>query len=264
MSIHRNIARIKNSSDYAVLITACITPSEFAEVLITDSQLRLQQYCKGIQFWSNMIGVGDRIIVIDNSGFGKQKIWNALSTYKISRPEIIDVYSVNMNEIPEGLSYGYAELAIIDFALKNIPALRESKYFIKATGRLLFPNIQRLLNMLPEKYLFAVDTRDNHLFVEQPQKFVTTQLMLFNTQFYLNNLVDIKREMTPSISLIENLLYNKLMLYKNTPEAVLRWPASVDPEGYGAHWNKDYGSMRRKLINTARSILRTVAPDWWV
>ncbi len=251
-------------SDYVILLTGSITPSEKATVVIKDPRVRLQHYCTGIQFWNNLDMPSRRILFIDNSGYGKEKIWDALSDYTIPYPASIEIISEYMNEIPEGLTYGYAELAIIDFALTNLSAIRQSNYFIKATGRLTFPHIKRLLQKLPNHFLFAVDTRENTLFVRSPQRFVTTQLMIFNTRFYLNSLMNIKMEMNQDITIIEKLFYEKLLPLRNCPEAILRWPVSVDPSGQAAHFEKNYDSKRKIFINCIRNALRTVVPNWWV
>lgn len=252
------------TTDYVILLTGSIIPSEKADIVISDPKNRLMQYCQGIRFWSNLTDTQNKIIFIDNSGYGRIKILEALSKFGIPDLDAIDIISHYMNEIPKGLHYGYAELSIIDFALKNLTKLQQSKYFIKATGRLTFPTIGRLLKILPEHFIFAVDTRENNYFVKKPQRFVTTQLMLFNTQFYIDNLIGIQQEMSPQANLIENLFYNKLTQYRDNPKAILRWPVSVDPTGYAAHWDKNYNDTRKRIINTVRSLLRVLAPNWWI
>lgn len=250
--------------NYVILLTGSITPSKKASVVIKDPRNRLQQYCEGIQFWNNLDLPSKRLLFIDNSGYGKEKIWDALSDYTIPYPDSIDIISEYMNEIPEGLTYGFAELAIIDFALTNLSAIRESNYFIKATGRLTFPHIKRLLQRLPNHFLFAVDTRENTFFVRSPQRFVTTQLMIFNTRFYINSLMNIKQEMNQEINIIEKLFYEKLLPFKKCQSAILRWPVSVDPSGQAAHFEKNYDSKRKICINIIRNLLRTYFPNWWV
>ena len=68
---------------------------------------------------------------------------------------------------------------MIDYSFENSALLKSSSYFIKVTGRLVFYNLSKLLDMTPQGVLFSVDFRDNALFVKLPQRFVTTQLMIF-------------------------------------------------------------------------------------
>ncbi|KAB2888860.1 MAG: hypothetical protein F9K32_14945 [Desulfobulbaceae bacterium] len=250
---------------YTILLTGTITPSPHAKTVISQPAERLHQYCEGILFWSRLPLQRNTIIFFDNSGYGTERISDQLSKMGGSDFSAIEIYSHFMNDYPKDLHYGYAELTIIDHALTNISSLKNSQYFIKATGRLTFPNVVNLLNKLPDDFHFAVDSRKNSLFVKHPQLFVTTQLMIFNTQFYQQNLIGIQQELSAQNNLIENLFYEKLTAFEKDPKAILRWPVSVDPVGTAAHWQKDYSrGFRRFALNKTRSLLRRIAPFWWV
>jgi hypothetical protein len=45
---------------------------------------------------------------------------------------------------------------------------------------------------------------------------------------------------------------------------LLRFPCNVDPIGQPAHRLRSYTDPRQLAVNAARSILRRVAPGWWI
>lgn len=249
---------------FVILLTATIVPSRKLGLVVSDPEDRLEQYCRSIEYWNNLQRYRMPCVFFDNSGFGKQRILSRLEHCNLPRPDDILVYSMEMNEIPPSLHYGYAELGILDYCLRKCPIFQNSQYFIKATGRLTFPKIEKLLSKLPRSFLFAVDTRENCLFVKYPQFSVTTQLMLFQTNFYRENLLSIRKKMNPSVHLIENLFYRELLQYRSHADAIHRWPVSVPGHGFAAHMEKNYSSPKHQLISLMRSCVRSLVPHWWV
>jgi hypothetical protein len=250
---------------YLVVLTACIDPSTGRHrVHRSDPAVRLGDYADGLRFW---LGLADprlsRVLFLDNSGYPLDKLAEVAAGDNPHRKQV-ELISMRCNECPEGVSYGYSELAMLDEGLGRSELAKECTHLIKATGRLRFPKIRRLLDRLPADFEFAVDARDNAWFVRSPQRFVTTQLMIFSRSFYEQHLRGIRDELSPEVPLIENLLFAKLMKYKGKAGAILRWPVSVDPVGRAAHWDKDYGSMKHRVRNLLRGVCRRVAPGWWV
>ena len=160
--------------------------------------------------------------------------------------------------------YGYAELNMIDEAFNISKLIDESSYLIKATGRLTFPNISRLLDRLKDDFMFAVDCRNHAIFSPHPQVFTTTQLMIFSTAFYRKYLIDIKTELSKDKICIENLLYDKLTAFHGEQGAILRWSVNVDPSGYSSGLPKNYDSLKQKALNKTRGVCRTLFPNWWI
>jgi len=252
-------------ADYAIVMTACIDPSSGPiKVARNDPAVRLQDYMDSLRFWLNL---DDRrlskIIFIENSGHPLEALRELARTANPLRKQV-EFIPLCCNHYPEGVHYGYAELNMIDEAFAASKLLSESPYFIKATGRLSFPGVSRLLDRLGNDYLFAVDCRDNTLPMRSPQIFATTQLMVFSTLFYRRHLLNAKAELSKDLSHIETLLYRKLSRFKGRQGAVLRWPVNVDPVGHAAHWHKQYDSPRQRAISLARAACRMVFPNWWV
>lgn len=262
--------RYEHTSDYLLVMTACINPStqldERFKFKRTDPSLRLQDYKGALQYWLNYpdprLG---KILFIENSGYRLDAIQEVYQKYlsKADHPKEVEFISLDCNEIPDGLHYGYAELHMLDNGLSKSKLFLDCKYIIKVTGRLVFPKLGRLLNLLPKSYDVCVDCRRNSLFVSSRQEFVVTQLMIFSSEFYRNNIRNIKHKLTPEISHIEKVIYLELIKHKPSPNKILRWKINVDPVGYAAHSGSSYQTLSKYLASLMRSIARIFFPGWW-
>jgi hypothetical protein len=249
---------------YLVVLTGCIDPSQgWVKIPRGDPVVRLRDYQTALRFWLRHPDPRLRdILFLDNSGYPLDTL-RELTEQENALAKKVELLSFQCNEYPAGVHYGYAELALLDTGLSRSALAVECPYFVKATGRLTFPRISRLLDRLPESYWFAVDCR-HHRPNGKPQHVATTQLMLFATDFYRGNLCDIKDKLgDPPMKHIENLFYEELIPYHGDPRAILRWPVSVDPAGLSA-FGKNYRGLGQRLKNRARMFLRVLAPGWWV
>ncbi len=250
---------------YVVVISACIDPSNGSmQVHRYDPSLRLQDYINGLNFWLNIADRRlDKIVFIENSGYPLDDLERLTRTSNPLNKQV-EFISLCCNDYPEGVHYGYAELNMIDEAFTLSKFINESSHLIKATGRLTFPSISRLLDRLKDNFKFAVDCRNNTIFVPCPQVFTTTQLMIFSTDFYREQLINIKTELSKDMMCIEALLYNKLIAFQGEKGAILRWSVNVDPSGYSSGLPKNYDSLKQKAINQIRGICRIIFPAWWI
>ena len=249
---------------YLVVMTACIDPSQgWVKVPRCDPAVRLGDYRKGLSFW---LGHPDPrlndILFLENSGYPLDSLGELAGKENPHRKKV-ELLSFRCNEYPVGVHYGYAELALLDLGLAKSKLASECPYFIKATGRHTFPRISGLLDRLPEDYWFAVDCR-HHRGWGKLQRVATTQLMLFSSAFYREHMGDIKHLLgPPPMTHVENLFYRQLIPYRGDPRAILRWPVSVDPTGVSA-FGEDYGALSQRLKNWSRTVLRVLAPGWWI
>lgn len=253
-----------NSEHYLLALTACIDPSTGpARVVRRDPFLRLKDYCNALSFWLAHPDPRLRsILFLENSGFSLDTLKELVSTNNPFDKEI-EFIQLKNNDYPPYVDYGYPELGMLDEGLQISELAKKSTYFIKITGRLVFPRITTLLNHLPANYLFAVDCRIPVLPTGNPPS-VYASLMIFSVAFYKANLLDIKSRMNDVLSNMETMLYLKLMDYAGTPGAILRWPIQVSPIGYSAHWGTSYRSPSRKVKDGIRSLSRLIFPRLWI
>jgi hypothetical protein len=254
------------ATEYCVLMTACVDPRKGKfRIERNDPAVRMQDYVRGLRFW---LGLDDsrlrKIVFVENSGHDLKVLRDEVAAFNPMQRQV-EFICLEDNFYPEGVHYGYAELAMIDHALATSTLLATATHFVKASGRLSFPGIGRLIDRLPPDCAFAVDSRNSSVLSRLPQKFVSTQLMIFSTAFYRRYLVGAKELLHKGlIRHIEHLFYFRLLPFKGQAGAMLRWPVNVAPRGVAAHWQKDYGSPKQRAINVCRAVCRIVFPNWWI
>jgi hypothetical protein len=260
----------QESSSYLLVMTACVNPASQLDKRFNfqriDPILRLQDYKEALQYWLNYSDPRiTKILFIENSGYRLDEIQKFYQQYlkETDYPKEVEFISLNCNEIPTGVHYGYAELSMLDEGLSRSKLLPSCQYIIKVTGRLIFPSLSKLLNLLPKSYDLCVDCRRNSLFVKSKQEFIVTQLMIFSRQFYKANLENIKCKLSTETPHIERMLYLELIKYEDSPGKVLRWKINVDPVGYAAHSGNSYQSLNKYLASLIRYVARRLFPKWW-
>jgi hypothetical protein len=254
-----------DKESYLLVMTACINPNNSPIKVHRNNPLtRLDDYQKALNYWLKYPDPRiSKILFVENSGYPLDTL-RKIAKRENNLNKEVEFISLYCNDYPPDLHYGYAELNMLDQALPISKLFKTSHYFIKSTGRLIFPTLNNLLNHLPLNYEFAVDCRLIKPFSASKQCLVFTQLMLFSSDYFENNLYNIKSQLSKDIRLIENLLYFKLIEYDGTGNVIYRFPVNVDPVGQAAHWQKDYSSLKQRLIYSLRGISRSVLPDWWI
>jgi hypothetical protein len=249
-------------------MTACIAPElgisgkPGNRLQRSDPSIRLSDYAAALAFWLDHPDPRiDLIVFAENSGYDLSEL-NALVQASNSKRRV-ELLSVPLCKWPEHVHYGYCELQIIDDALSRSALLSDARYFVKATGRLQFAGLTRLLDRLSDEFLFAVDC--HHRPFRPERGGVATQLMLFNKQFYLHNLVGVNGKLQPwVISHIEDLLFRELMKFRGVTGAVLRWPVNVDCVGVSATTNTSYSRADKRIKQAVRGVARTIVPGLWL
>jgi len=245
-----------------LLLTSCIEPRYTNGVVRNDPNIRLNDYAHSLKSWIKK-GGWNKIVFADNSGWTENHIRSELSS-RIGNSILdsceFEILCCDDTPRPE-LHYGYSELGIFDQAVAKSYLLQHSSHFMKATGRLYFPKADLLRDQLDETILFWVDARSHILFWSTNQ--ITTQLMIFSTEFYRNNLYDIRKRMSPDLPFIEPFLFNILLPWNRKSGCRFRWPVNIDPEGVAAHSGINYSSGRRRFHSNLRAISRQMFPGIW-
>ena len=251
-------------SPLIVLLTASINPGEYShDVKRADTEVRLRDYMEALRFWlalnnSNIAG----IVFCENTGADLSSL--KFFTAQLGVSKDVEWLSFNGNYRKPGLHYGYSELGIIDYAMRNSVLMRESRYFVKVTGRLRFPCISRLLTTLDEELLVALDCRRSYRTEGGPPIRVRTQLIFFATDFYEELFLDRRGEMVGLCTHIEEYLAYKLWPLRRQPGINLRWKLECNPVGVGAATQSAYHIGRNSLKSIIRGIGRRVVPTTWL
>jgi len=204
------------------------------------------------------------IIFCENSGSSLSVIKDMLKV-RVSDEQILAIewLSFKGNQRPIGMHYGYSELGILDYAVENSLLLRNSQYFIKVTGRLMFPKINQLVNLLPHQFDLVADF---HRY-KQDQLFplrVRTQLFFACVDFYKAELYDIRKKMNSNVSYIEELLAKELWELRKDKDILCRFPCECQPRGVSAAIGSNYESLLNRLKSYIRAILRKLFRTIWL
>ena len=253
---------------HTVVMTACLRPeAQFARQLQRiDEEVRRRDYQEALRFWLHLPDPRiRRLIFIENTGADLSALRHtATAANPLSRE--LEFISIDCNQTPPGLHYGYAEFRMIDEGLARSQLYPSSEYIIKATGRYRFPALTRLLDHLPAAYTLAVDARRNRHLVPKPQYIVTAPLLLAARPAFERHIRGIYRRMHPPPpwrgQFVEDALYDELVPLDGQPGVWLRWPVNCDPAGVGANGHV-YGSPRRRLLALLRALSRRLFPRWW-
>jgi hypothetical protein len=252
------------TAGYTVLLAGCVDPSKGPfRPWRDDPGLRLADYERGLEFWLSLPDPRIRSVVFtENSGHPLDRLHRLVERCAATRP--VEFLSCPLEPPPRGAHYGYAELAMVDHAVRSSRLIRLAPRFIKANGRLTFRRISRLLDRLPSDLLFAVDARSTSFLRARPHRQITAQLQVFSLEFYERELIEARGELGEGLSHVEELYLRRLLPYRGQPGAILRWPVSCDPAGWAGHWPKRYDSPANRLLGLSRALTRRLAPGWWV
>lgn len=247
--------------EFVVLLTATIDPGPYTKDLTRNNpEIRLEDYRKSLLFWSGLCDKRIKgIVFCDNSGADLDVLKKAC--LDCSNPT--EFLSFEGNSKPFGVHYGYAELGIIDYAVRQSVLMSECQYFIKTTGRLTFPNISKLLDSIDCEFDAAVDHRKKY---KREQGFpvkARTQLMFFSKKFYGDHLLNSRDEMIGFYSHIEEFLAAKLDTFKRNSRIVRRFNVECPPMGFNGWRSKNYRSFLNVSKNTLRAFMRKAFPSVW-
>lgn len=258
---------MKNYS-FVLLLTACISPrlkeDNICKLARNDSQLRLHDYIKALRYWLNY---KDRkikgIIFVENSGYDLSALIAESKNNPFDRA--VEFVQYPSGEIPLGIHYGYAELDMIDKVILDSKIIGSFDFVIKLTGRLIFPNLEELINRIDSKYNFMIDSK-NYLFGKVKQRYCVTTLFVMRLDFYNKYLYNSKKLLTPQSPYIEHLFYRiiKPLFNEQHNRVCMRFPISVPPQGIGGHSNINYSSYSFKYKELLRSIFRFLLPNLWI
>jgi hypothetical protein len=256
------------SKRYTLLLTACIktTAPIYNAEHRTDVNMRLEDYKTALKYWLHNTDILlDGIVFVENSMYDLSEL-KQLVEENIDRGITVEFLQNKATEVPEGVHYGYSELEMIDYAFANSTLIKASDYIIKATGRLYFPTVAKLLKRLPSQYNIAIDSRDYDI-LKYSKHYLVTTIFVVKKEFYATHLVGIKSKMVHGgAGLMEDLYFNilKPMYLEGTKGLILRFPFSMNPVGIGAHWNVNYQSKRKLFESAVRDLSRVLLPKLWI
>jgi hypothetical protein len=253
---------------YTLLLTACIetTATIYIAEHRADVRTRLEDYKTALKYWLQQKAVAfDGIVFVENSMYDLSELQQIVTEYN-TRKIPVEFLQNSATPIPEGLHYGYSEVEMIDYAFANSSLIKTSEYIIKATGRLYFPTLAKLLKKLPLNFNVAIDSRDYEI-LKYKKHFLVTTIFVVKKDFYAAHLLGIKSQMVHGITDHVETVYFSILkpMYKaGIKGIILRLPFSMNPVGFGAHWNVNYQSKQKLFVSAMRDLSRLVLPKLWI
>jgi hypothetical protein len=271
---------MKQRPEYLVVMTASVAPGPSPHIIRADPKLRLNDYKNSLRFWLEQPHPKiNRILFLENTGYDLSELRKVASDYNTSGKEV-EFVSMRRNDIPEGRHYGYGEMLMLDHGLPQSSLRQRTSHMIKATGRLTFPNIGKLIDRLPDRFDACIECRiplnsfrsnNNPLQVirQRLHAYASCQLMIFSHRFFEEQLQKLYLNLGSRDSggypfLIENLIYDRIIEFEGRTGIHLRWPINVEPAGFAGHSGKRYDSAGRLLIHATRAAARVLAPKVWI
>lgn len=251
---------------YVLLMTATVRPGDYAnQISRYDSQLRMQDYIRSLQFWLDFPDQRlDGIVFCENTNCNLEPLSQVVLNSRSGRE--CELLTFDGNERPSDVHYGYAELGSIDYAIRHSKLLNRNVAFVKATGRLVFPRLSNLLDNLTGDLSASVDCRRAYVGEGGYQIRARTELMVFAVDFYKQTLFEKRGEMLGDCSHVEEFIAKKLWpLYTSNVQRVqLRWRVECMPSGFGAWDNSSYESRGKQLKSKLRGFARKLLPALWL
>lgn len=243
-----------------ILMTATIRPALRSDAEVAE---RLAEYSRALTFWLRYPDARiSGVVVCDNSGHSLEPLRSVIAACGSERPA--ELLAGARNDIPAGMHYGYAEMAVVEHAVAASRLLRDSHFFAKATGRLTFPRFGKLLDRLPPDWECALD------YYRAPRRLegryrARTQLMLFKTECFRRVFSGTRTLMTArGISHIEEVIPALIAPGQGSDTAgyIFRWPIECTPSGIGGNGQR-YDGLRYQAKAWIRGAMRVCVPWIW-
>lgn len=180
-------------------MTACVNPSGMSHTALQDPVVRAKQYRQALDFYikeTNLPIVFCENTMYDMSVDYKQYIDSGR----------LEFLTFDGNNYDKQRGKGYGEAVIMKYAVEHSNLIRNSKYIIKITGRLIVTDIKRISSspLLCLNNLFRSNIKE---------KFISTYLFVARPQLlqkFVNKYQELIWEDSPANDLIEHHWFRAL------------------------------------------------------
>lgn len=244
-----------------LIMTATITPPPDAPHLLrTDPSLRVQDYRAALRFYMPLLGrLFDSIVFVDNSCSDLTALADSLEGVR-DRVALVTFAGLNY---PSRYGRAYGEFKLLDYAMANIPQLRDAEphtRFWKVTGRYRVTNLPTVVENAPRSFCLYFDLK------RYPNPWFDSRLMAWTSagyRMFLQGIYEHLREdlfQRPS----EVWLYLAVQPFLGTEGVIPRFTHVPRIEGIRGHDNRNYSSGLNVVKYFVRSAARRVFPKLWI
>ncbi|MGD0768948.1 MAG: hypothetical protein ABSB42_12255 [Tepidisphaeraceae bacterium] len=245
-----------------ILLTATVTPPPGVPYLHrTDPSARLADYEKAFKFYVGLPNeLVDRIVFMENSGHPLDSLHKLAAEAEGKSVEIINFAGLDH---PPQYGRGYGEFKMIDHGFKTsklLWAMEPAGRWWKITGRLRVLNLGRMVATAPSAFDVYCDIKTvNNRWMDLRLLACTRRgyESLFMGQFqYMRE--DLEQRAP------EQLMMDRLLAARDAFRIVPRFRSQPKIDGLRGTDSSGYFSPRERIKFHVKSVLRQVAPWYWI
>ena len=180
-------------------MTACVNPCGMSHTKLQDPEIRANQYRQALDFYIKETNLP--IVFCENTMYDFSSGYQQIIT-----SGRLEYLTFDGNNYDTSRGKGYGEALIIRYAINNSDIIKNSKYVIKITGRLIITDIKRI-SASPLLYL------KNVFRCNIKEKFISTYLIICRPQLikdFVCKYQELIWEDSPTNDLIEHHMYRAL------------------------------------------------------
>ncbi|MGA2443292.1 MAG: hypothetical protein ABSH08_20260 [Tepidisphaeraceae bacterium] len=245
-----------------ILLTATVTPPPGVPYLHrTDPSARLADYENAFRFYLGLPNkLVDRIVFMENSGHPLDSIRKLAAEAEGKSVEFINFAGLDH---PPEYGRGYGEFKMIDHAIntsKLLGAMEPGDRWWKITGRLRVLNLGRMVATAPRDFDVYCDIKTVN------NRWMDLRLLAFTRQGYESLLMGQFQYMRQDIEkrAPEQFLMDRLLAARDTFRIVPRFRSQPTIEGLRGMDSSNYFTPKERIKLHVKSVLRRVAPWYWI
>ena len=191
-------------NNYVLLLTGCINPKGMSYTALNDMQLRKKLYVEAIRFY--LQSTTFPIIFCENtlSEITKEDIGIPIQNDRF------EYITFDGNNFDKCLGKGYGECEIIEYTYKHSYLIKNAKYIVKITGRIIVPNIITIIkshNRLPMLTISAV--------IPSKESAIDSRIVISPKDFYPKHFIPLNYRLNDSKGYyFEHLLNDSILAQK--------------------------------------------------
>lgn len=264
----------------AILLTATVRP-QVRGANFTEAQ-RMEMYTSTLQYYAEKVGLRYPIVVVENSGADLSawgtKFRGTLQLETIQPPHgggMAEDETGDSEPFVPGKGKGYNEFLMIRKACGLSDTLRGSTHFMKITGRYPMLNIREMADEAVRRgsgKVFMGDVKDTRLYellrVARTGHWGDSRFFVADTAYYQEFLSGCYRWMDDGVPgrYAEDWVLRLSRQYREDGRFSFRFRHQVQFGGSSgaAGYREDYASLKKRLSNKGRRLLRVLFPDLWI
>lgn len=223
-----------------LFLTSCINPQGMAYTVVQDSNERLEQYKKALQWYLKNTDLP--ILFVENTNFDITPFFREF--IDCGRLEVL---FFDGNNYDKSLGKGYGEALIMEYGINNSKIIQSNTTIIKVTGRLIAHGIDRIINRVDEICVYADWIED----MQRKEVIASSQIIVAPVLFFKEYFLPQKIMLNDSKGYyFEDLLRDSIYNWKQDKHSFKEFPYSPQFEGVGGTHGVEFKpSLKNEIMH---------------